>query len=144
MATENEVDLIWARDQLRRAGVNDRVATAVYQTLDTWNTNLGAIPATEVENTVDALRELLLHHSLLKPVSDEVWMEAYPGFIHAQDVIRVRHDAYDGELGEYHNGRVGKCLGVRSGMIIFRSTDEVHPFIDGAQYPADKLERRVS
>jgi len=138
---KNTVDTNWVQEQLDFANTGEDVADAVTALFEAWE-GLDLSPEQQLE-ALDKFRELAQGHSLLKDETDETWVDALPGFVHASDVVRVKHDAFAGELGTLHNGRVGKVVGVRSGFVFFRSTDEKTPFIDGARYAFDKLERRV-
>lgn len=136
------VDIIWAKDQMKRLEIHPRVQEAVIELLNTWETVeviTGLIP-----DIIKTFAELAQNHALLPDASEETWVEGFPGAFRTGDIVRVRHDAFDGDMGSYHNGRVGRVLGVRSGSVIFRSTDEIKPFIDGAHYQADKLEKRLN
>jgi hypothetical protein len=66
-----------------------------------------------------------------------------PGQIKVADVVRVKPDAFDGELGETHNGREGVIVAIRSGDVIFRSTDDKKPLLDGTHYSPYHLQKRI-
>lgn len=134
--------MVWVLDQFTGARVKKTVGQAVLALLETWEGM--EIPTGQISEVLDLFKEVAAGHSLLPDKSEEVWIEAVRGFLHVGDIVRVRHNAFDGETGKYHNGRIGKVTTVRSGDAIFRSTDERTPFIDGAHYPIDKLERRIS
>lgn len=139
---KNSVDTNWTQEQLDFANTGEDVADAVTALLEAWE-GVDLAPGQRAE-ALEKFRELAQGHSLLKDETDEVWVDVLHGFVHTGDIVRVRHDAFEDELGTLHNGRVGKVVGVRGGLIYFRSTDEKTPFIDGARYSAEKLERRVS
>ena len=98
----------------------------------------------QAKKAVEIFSKVALGHSLVKENSvDEVWEEVRPGFIKVADVVRVKNDAFVGELGVIHNGRVGKIVAIRSGDIIFKSTDDLEPALDSVHYQASKLEKRI-
>jgi hypothetical protein len=70
-------------------------------------------------------------------------VQVQPGFIKVSEVVRVKADAFDGELGALHNGRKGVVVGVRYGDVIIKSTDGKEPILEGAHYPPAKLEKLV-
>ena len=137
---KNDVDIVWVQEQFRGVRARKVVGEAVLKLLDAWEEL--EVAAEDVSEVVRTFAELAQGHSLLPEESEEVWVEARQGFVRVGDIIRIRHDAYDGESGKIHNGRIGRVVGVR-GDIIMRSTDDKHPFIDGAHYPAAKVEKRV-
>jgi signal peptidase I len=47
--------------------------------------------------------------------------------INPGDVVIVNSDAYSGDVGEMHNGRVCKVLETRDGDVIVMSIDERKP-----------------
>lgn len=135
------VDIIWAKDQMKRAEIHPKVQEAVLDLLAAWEEE--DVLEAQIPDIIKTFAELAQNHALL-PDKEETWIEGFPGAFRTGDTVRVRHDAYDGDMGSYHNGRVGRVLGVRSGSIVFRSTDDVKPFLDGVHYSADKLEKRVN
>jgi hypothetical protein len=135
------VDLDWASEQLASVRAKKAVGASVMAMLEAWK-DLKHADKDSAE-VLSLLSKLAMAHSLLQDASEEVWVEARPGAISVGDIVRVRHDAYDGKLGTLHNGRVGKVVAVRYGDIIFRSTDEKVPFLDGTHHSPHKLEKRI-
>lgn len=139
--SKNNVDFNWVQEQLDSASVKPEVAEVVISLLETWETL--EYDSGNLKEVTEIFTELIHNRALLPAESTEVWVEALRGSIHTGDVIRVRFDAFDGDQGRYHNGRVGKVIGVRHGDVIMRSTDNKSPNIDGARYDTKYLERRV-
>jgi hypothetical protein len=136
-----KIDHAWAQEQLEKVGIDKDTWVKLNELIETWNDQ--EFDDAKADAALEFFAELAQGHSLLPEESEEVWMEAIRGSVHTGDVVRVLHDAYEGRMGQYHNGRIGKVVGVRNGMIFFRSTDDIHPQIDGASYPFDKLQLRV-
>lgn len=138
---KNSVDTIWVRQQFERARIRVGVGTPVLDLLETW----GAmdVDPKEIPEILDIFRKVAQGHALLPSASTEVWIQVSRGNVSVGDVVRVQVDAFSDAAGKYHNGRVGVVVGIRSGDVIFRSTDEAKPFIDGAHYPPERLERLV-
>jgi hypothetical protein len=84
-----------------------------------------------------------LGHSLVTINTEEVWVDAQRGQLNVSDTVRVRHDAFSDSTGHIHNGRRGIVAAIRSGDIIFKSTDEKDPFLDGVHYRPEVLQKRV-
>lgn len=138
----SKMDMDWAAEQIREARVRKDVGGAVMTLLQAWDDVL-PLGVEQTEEALNIFKSLAQGHTLLPAESNEVWVECKPGFVKVGDVIRIQHDAFSDAAGRYHNGRVGKVIALRSGDVVFRSTDEKEPFIDGAHYSPGKLEKRV-
>jgi hypothetical protein len=136
-----EINEQWAKEQFQAAKVRVGVGNTVLKLLKAWN----EIDANEkvAAEAISIFSKLALNHSLVTENKEEVWVPAQPGFIQVGDVIRVMHDAFSDSTGRIHNGRVGKVVAVRHGDVVFRSTDDKDPFLDGAHYSPYKLEKRM-
>lgn len=132
----------WVREQFAQARVTQATGTAVLRLLEVWNT----MNHTE-ESAADVVRvfsTVALGHALVPTVKvDEVWVDAQPGQIKVGDEVRVKVDAYHGDAGQMHNGRRGRIVAIRYGDIVFKSTDDRKPVIDGAHHSPHALEKRV-
>jgi hypothetical protein len=130
----------WVREQFQIAKVKVGSGTAVLKLLDAWR----AITISEKmgREAVEIFSKVALGHSILPETPGEVWGPAQPGFIQVADEVRVMADAFDGALGQLHNGRRGKVVAVRHGDVIFNSTDGIEPKLDSAHYSPYKLEKR--
>jgi hypothetical protein len=140
--SKNVVDANWVNEQFASANVDEHVQEVVLALLENGWDGLN-VDEDKLQDIFDTFITLAQGHALLKNETEESWIPVERGFVHRGDVVRVRHDAFDGKAGQYHNGRVGKVVAVRSGDIVFRSTDDGTPLIDGARYSPDKLQRRV-
>ena len=96
-----------------------------------------------VEDALETFKVLAQGHSLLAPYADEIWIEATPGQLKVADKVRIKSNAFSGEVGRTHNGRVGVIVAIRYGDIIVRMTDGKEPTLDGAHYSPFHLEKRV-
>jgi hypothetical protein len=96
------------------------------------------------EKAIEMFSKLALGHAFVKDKKGEVWIPARPGDIRVSEIVRVRADAFSGDIGTLHNGRQGVVVGVRYGDVIIKSNDGKTPTLDGAHYPPDKLEKLVS
>lgn len=74
---------------------------------------------------------------------DEVWEQARPGNIVMGNEVRVKTDAYSGNLGMAHNGRRGKIVGIRYGNIYVKYTDGRENTIEAMHHKPTALEKRV-
>ncbi|WJZ48544.1 hypothetical protein [Actinomycetia phage DSL-LC01] len=136
-----KVDFEWVRSQMQDAKVRIGTGKAVLKLLEAWND----IPISDKmsKDAIEVFSNLALTKSIVEDQSDDVWIEARPGALQVGDIVKVRHDAYEGEPGVIHNGRKGKITGIRYGDIVVRTTDDKVPFIDGAHHSPHKLLKKV-
>ena len=135
------LDMNWVNAQLQAAKVRKPVGDATMKLIEMFD----QIELTDEHRAkaVEMFSKLALGHAYVKETKRETWVPARPGDIKVTEVVRVKADAYNGELGMIHNGRVGKVVGVRYGDVIFKSTDEKEPYLDGAHYSPHMLEKLV-
>jgi hypothetical protein len=138
-----KINYNWVKEQFAKTSVSLEVGTAVIELLQTWEKS----QPKDLDNSkkvVEIFSKVSLGYALVEDkVTQEVWEPVRPGFIKVADVVRVRYDAFDGDLASVHNGRVGKIVALRSGDIIFKSTDDMEPVLEGVHYNPSKLEKRV-
>jgi hypothetical protein len=137
-----DLDMSWVKAQLQAAKVRKAVGDATMQLVELFDSIENLTPEFR-KQTVDMFSKLALGHVVIKENKNETWVACQPGFIKVTDVVRVKADAFDGDLGMVHNGRRGVVVGVRYGDVIIKSTDEKVPVLDGAHYPPQKLEKLV-
>jgi hypothetical protein len=138
-----KVNYDWVKEQFAKNAVTLVVGTAVLELLKVWEKSQPK-DVEQSKKVLEVFSKVALGHALVDDkVANEIWEEVRPGFIKVADVVRVKYDAFDGELGSIHNGRVGKIVALRSGDIIFKSTDDVEPVLEGVHYIPSKLEKRI-
>ena len=135
------VDYAWVREQMQAARVKVGTGNAVLKLLETWETL--KLTDNQVKEVLQFFSIFAKGHVVIEENPDEVWVDARPGAITVGDEVRVKATAFDGDTGKIHNGRRGKVVGVRYGDIIFKSTDDKQPLIDGGHYSPHQLEKRV-
>jgi hypothetical protein len=135
------IDFEWAKQQLTEAKTKRGVGDAALELLKTWE-NM-SVDDEFVEDALETFKVLAQGHSLLAPYADEIWIEATPGQLKVADKVRIKSNAFSGEVGRTHNGRVGVIVAIRYGDIIVRMTDGKEPTLDGAHYSPFHLEKRV-
>lgn len=136
-----EVNFDWVKGQMSEAKVKVGTGKAVLKLLELWETI--DLSESQMKESVEIFSKLGLNHSIIPEKKDEVWVDAQPGAILVADEVRVKHDAYTGSTGVIHNGRRGKVVAVRYGDIIFKSTDNKQPVLEGTHYTPYKLQKRV-
>lgn len=137
------IDIDWVKEQMTRAKVTRASGDSVLQLMELWNT----IDHTHksAKEAIEVFSKLALGHPIAEddPPMDGIWIDAQPGNIKVAEVVRVKTDLYDGEMGIVHNGRMCRVVGVRYGDVIVRSIDEKEPLLDGVHYSPHDLQKLV-
>jgi hypothetical protein len=136
------VDYEWVRQQLTDSKVKRGPGDIALSLLKIWE-DISIEDNALLEEGLTIFKTLALNHSLLAPYADEVWVEATPGQLKVSDVVRVKQDAFNGDTGRVHNGRLGIIVAIRYGDIIVRTTDGKQPVLDGAHYSPFHLDKRI-
>lgn len=138
--TTNEV---WANEQLTKINTPDLLATGTKRLLKTlWD-----LPGDQRDR--DTILELFydLAHDRALEVRDETeydWIDLRPGQVRVTDIVRAKVDAFRGDTGRIHNGRVGRVVAIRSGDIIVDMNDDSNlPKLKGVHYSPFMLDKRV-
>lgn len=131
----------WVEEQFIQAKVKIPVGKAVLQMLDAWEKI--SIRKQDIDETHAVFAKISKGHSLVESDPEYVWADAQPGQISVADVMRVKSDAFEDELGTMHNGREGVVVAIRYGDVIFKSTDGKEPLLDGVHYSPYKLQKRL-
>jgi hypothetical protein len=137
-----ELDMNWVKSQLQAAKVRKPVGDATLKLVELFDSFENLTP--EFKNTtIEMFSKLALGHIVIKENKNESWTQVRPGDIKVAEEVRVKADAFDGELGMLHNGRRGVVVGVRYGDVIVKMTDGKEPALEGAHYPPQKLEKLI-
>jgi hypothetical protein len=137
----SKVNIDWVKEQFVAAKVKKGVGLAVLDMLSAWEPV--EMSPEDLRSVLDIFSKVALGHSIVETPKTELWVQAEPGQISVGDIVRVRHDAFDGVLGANQNGRPGLVAAIRSGDIIFNSTDGLNPVLDGIHYRPTQLEKRI-
>lgn len=137
-----EVDYDWVKEQLTSASVRQGPGDATIALLKAWEQV--TLPEDLADDAVEVFASLARNQSLIKTPAEETWVPArVGGSTRVGATVRVKHNAFKGDAGRIHNGRRGRVTAIRSGDVIFRSTDNLEPFLDNVHYPFEALELRV-
>jgi len=71
------------------------------------------------------------------------WIAAHPTNTKIGDIVRVKEDAFNTDLGEAHNGRVCEVIEIKSGDFVVKSIDDRDPLLKKTYYSPNILEKRV-
>ena len=135
-----DIDLEWARNQLQKIRAVDTTQYAVLELLTTLN-NVSP-NGVDQDEVLDIFSKLARGHSLIPDDTEGTWAEVIPGAVRVGDTVRVKANAYTGELGQMHNGRSGVIIAIRYGDILVRYTDGGSvPALD-PRFPPQSLEKR--
>lgn len=138
------VDRQWAERQLANAGADPWVEQGVLQMLEAFAAT--DLAGEQVRQAVTYFAELAQGRHIA-PESTEAegrWIPARVGQIRPGMRVRVRLDAFKGELGQLHNGRLGVVVEVGDGDVIVRSIDARKPHLMAAHYSPFVLEELVT
>ena len=138
----SEVNYDWVKQQFVAAKVKKGVGLAVLDMLKAWEPV--DLKPEDAKQALEILARVALGHALVTTPSTEMWLPGAPGQMKVGDVVRIRHDAFNGPAGAGLNGRVGIIAAIRSGDIIFNSTDGQSPKIEGAHYRPQQLDQRFA
>lgn len=138
-----EPNMDWIKSQLQEAKVRKVVGDSVIKLIEVFATS-DKMTDEHKEKTVELFSKLALGHAYIAENNKERWMPVQPGNIKVADIIRVKSDAFVGELGEFHNGRRGVVVAVRYGDVVMKSNDGKEPVLEGAHYAPQKLEKLVN
>jgi hypothetical protein len=137
-----KVNVDWAKSQLEALRVPFEVGNSVVKLLNVWNSF--EHQDSNNEKILDIFSNLAQSKALVESSGNEIWEAARPGFVRVGDEVRVMADAYEGEVGQLHNGRRGRVVAVRYGDVILKTTDGKEPTIDGSHHSPWKLEKLVA
>jgi hypothetical protein len=140
-----EVNYDWVRQQLQEAKVKVGSGNAVLRLLELWE-SMEKLTPNLAKEAAEVFSKLAVGKPLVSPVEDapdEQWVPVQPGKIVVGDEVRVLADAFTDKAGILHNGRRGRVVAVRYGDIIFTSTDNRSPELNGVHYSPYKLEKRI-
>ena len=138
-----KTDIEWVKRQLENARVPQPVGIAVMRMMEVWST-MNHTDKTR-SKTIEVFSELALGHAIVPEdtAADGRWTPVQPGQIKVAETVRVKPDAYEGDVGVIHNGRIGRVVAVRYGDVIIKSTDDREPVLDGAHYSPHMLEKFI-
>ena len=137
----SKVDIEWVKQQFIATKTKKAVGIAVLELLEAWEPI--EMSPQDLRAVLDIFSKVALGHSIVETPQTELWVQAQAGQLSVGDIVRVRHDAFDGSIGANQNGRPGIVAAIRSGDIIFNSTDGINPVLDGVHYRPSQLEKRI-
>lgn len=140
----SKTNIDWVKEQLTNAKVSQPVGNSVMRLMEVWST-MNHSDKTR-DTTLEIFSRLAKGHAIIDDQQSSLegkWIPVQPGQIKVAEIVRVKADAYDGDLGMMHNGRVGRVVAVRYGDVIIKTIDEKDPLLDGAHYSPYMLEKLV-
>ena len=143
-----KVDMPWVKEQLTNNKTKRVVGDHVLSLLEKWEELKNTDPdpkknEANLSQIVELFSKLALGHAIVKENKNENWVPAQSGQIVVSDEVRVKWNAFDGDMGKLHNGRRGKVVSIRYGDIIVKTTDGKEPVLEGFHYTPQQLEKRV-
>lgn len=138
-----EINKDWINEQLAAAKVKVGSGKAILRLLDAW-ADMPKLSDAMLDEVLTVFPKLARGYAVKEEENeaDYDWRPLQPGQINVSDVVRVKSDAFRGDIGPMHNSRVGKVIAVRYGDVIINSTDGKSPELKGVHYSPYKLEKR--
>jgi hypothetical protein len=140
--SDKKLDMDWVKSQIQAAKVRKPVGNAILKIVETVD-ELDISHEQKQQALEVAMKVALGHAVAMEENKEEVWTPVRPGNIRTSDQVRVKFDAFEGQVGTIHNGRRGVVVAVRYGDVIIKSNDGKKPELDGAHYPPSALEKLV-
>lgn len=72
-----------------------------------------------------------------------LWISVHVRNVLPGDIVRVRENAYSGNTGAMHNGRICEVLLVRGGDVVVKSVDGKQPALEKTYHSPAVLEKEV-
>jgi hypothetical protein len=143
-----KVDMPWVKEQLTNNKTKRVVGDHVITLLEKWEELKNTDPDPQkneanLSQIIELFGKLALGHAIILDTKNERWVPAQSGQIVVADEVRVKWNAFDGDMGKMHNGRRGKVVSIRYGDIIVKTTDGKEPVLEGFHYTPQQLEKRV-
>lgn len=139
----------WAREQLQFAGYDtrNRDRASISNSIDFLFKELDQQNHTPESRriVVELFHKLASGHAIApRDVQGRQgkWVQFRLGDVPPGATVRVRHDAYDGELGSRHNGMIGKIVAARGGFVAVQYSESSEG--TGHRHLPDVLEVLVS
>jgi hypothetical protein len=136
------VNMDWVKAQIQAAKVRKPVGDATLKLVELFST-FDSLTEEGKEKTIQLFSKIALGHAWVEDNKNEVWVSVRPGDIRVSETVRVKSDAFSGEMGILHNGRQGVVVGVRYGDVIVKSNDGKIPVLEGAHYSPHVLEKLI-
>lgn len=71
------------------------------------------------------------------------WVSVHVRNVQPGDIVRVRENAYSGNTGKAHNGRICEVLLVVGGDVVVKSVDGKQPVLEKTYHSPTVLEKEV-
>jgi hypothetical protein len=129
-----KVDMPWVKEQLTNNKTKRVVGDHVIALLEKWEELKNTDPDPQkneanLSQIIELFGKLALGHAIIVDTKNERWVPAQSGQIVVADEVRVKWNAFDGDMGKLHNGRRGKVVSIRYGDIIVKTTDGKEPVL---------------
>lgn len=86
--------------------------------------------------------KLAAGHSVAETPEEERWGPVVPGAYAIKDTVRVKANAFEGELGRKHNGLRGRVVASRNGFVMVVPDDAPSSEVQ-YRYKPEHLERKL-
>jgi hypothetical protein len=105
----------WVSKQLAESDASEDEKELIVDLLKRLND--GGLDDARFVTVLRTFGNLALGHAVAAP-KGERWGPVVPGYYQIGDTVRVKLDAYDGEKGQRHNGKRGRAVAARNGLVV--------------------------
>lgn len=130
----------WVSKQLEASTLDQQTKDAVVYVLERLRKE--EISDEQEVAALKAAVELVQGHSIAVALKDERWGPVVPGDYKVKDTVRVRANAFEGEMGQLHNGKRGRVVASRNGFVVVVLDDSPSSEIQ-MHYKPEHLERKL-
>lgn len=128
----------WVSKQLEASALDQQTSDAVVYVLERLRKE--ELSDEQEVAALQAAVALAQGHSIAVAREEERWGPVIPGDYAIKDTVRVRANAFEGEMGQLHNGKRGRVVAARNGFVVVVLDDSPSSEIQMHYWP-EHLER---
>lgn len=106
----------WVSKQLEASALDQPTKDAVVYVLERLRKE--ELDDDQELRALQAAVELVQGHSIEVARAEERWGPVVPGYYAVKDTVRVKKDAFGGDLAREHNGKRGRVVATRNGFVV--------------------------
>jgi hypothetical protein len=130
----------WVSKQLAGTELDEATRDAVVYVLETLRKQ--DLTDDQERAAMNAAVKLAAGHSIAVEKPNERWGPVVPGAYQIKDIVRVKSNAFEGDIGRKHNGKQGRVVASRNGFVMVVLDDSPSSEIQ-MRYKPEHLERKI-
>ena len=135
-----DTDWGWVSKQLAETDADQETRDAVVYVLELLRKQ--NLSDDQEKRVMTLASRLAAGHAVAVTPKNDRWGPVIPGAYAIKDVVSVKADAFDGELGQRHNGKRGRVVASRNGFVMVVLDDSPSSEIQ-MRYKPEHLERKL-